>query len=313
MTPVKWEESTMKENLQDTRHGHLYARLASPRGRLILSMFIFGTIGLVRRYIPLSSAVIALARGVVGTAVLLLVHLAMRKRFNWEAIRRNAFVLVLSGALIGINWILLFEAYRYTSVAVATICYYMAPVFVILASPLLFGERITLKKGICQFASVIGVVLVSGVIGSDVGSLTGVLYGLAAAALYAIIIILNKRMKHIAGEERTIFQMGSCAAAMLVYVLVTEDPGAVTVTAGTGVLLLVAGIVHTGLAYALYFGSIADVPAQSAAILSYIDPVVAVILSAVILREQMTVMTALGAVLVLGGALLSEMSGRQEG
>ena len=282
--------------------------------KLTLSMVIFGTIGVFRRYIPLPSSLVAMTRGLIGMLFLLLVMVLRKRGMNRAAVRRKLGLLCLSGAAIGVNWILLFEAYNYTSVATATLCYYLAPMFVILASPLVVGERLTAKKLICVLAALLGMVFVSGVLETGGGSsdLKGVLLGLGAAVLYASVVLMNKQLGDVPAYDRTIVQLGSSAAVLLPYVLLTEDMGALTFTPGTIGLLLVVGIVHTGIAYALYFGSLMQLKAQTAAILSYIDPVVAVLLSALVLREHMSLLSGLGAVLVLGAAVVSELPSRRK-
>ena len=282
--------------------------------KLTLSMVIFGTIGVFRRYIPLPSSLVAMTRGLTGMLFLLLVMVLRKRGMNRTAVRRKLGLLCLSGAAIGVNWILLFEAYNYTSVATATLCYYLAPMFVILASPLVVGERLTAKKLICVLAALLGMVFVSGVLESGGGSsdLKGVLLGLGAAVLYASVVLMNKQLGDVPAYDRTIVQLGSSAAVLLPYVLLSEELGALTFTPGTIGLLLVVGIVHTGIAYALYFGSLMQLKAQTAAILSYIDPVVAVLLSALVLREHMSLLSGLGAVLVLGAAVVSELPSRRK-
>ena len=282
--------------------------------KLTLSMVIFGTIGIFRRYIPLPSSLVAMTRGLIGMLFLLLVMVLRKRGMNRTAVRRKFAMLCLSGAAIGVNWILLFEAYNYTSVATATLCYYLAPMFVILASPLVVGERLTAKKMICVLAALLGMVFVSGVLEAGGGSsdLKGVLLGLGAAVLYASVVLMNKQLGDVPAYDRTIVQLGSSAAVLLPYVLLTEELGALTFTPGTIGLLLVVGIVHTGIAYALYFGSLMQLKAQTAAILSYIDPVVAVLLSALVLREHMSLLSGLGAVLVLGAAVVSELPSRRK-
>ena len=277
--------------------------------KLTLSMVIFGTIGIFRRYIPLPSSLVAMTRGLTGMLFLLLVMLLRRRSMNRAAVRRKLGMLCLSGAAIGVNWILLFEAYNYTSVATATLCYYLAPMFVILASPLVVGERLTAKKLICVLAALLGMVFVSGVLEAGGGSsdLKGVLLGLGAAVLYASVVLMNKQLGDVPAWDRTIVQLGSSAAVLLPYVLLTEDVGALSFTPGTLALLMVVGVVHTGMAYAMYFGSLMQLKAQTAAILSYIDPVVAVLLSALLLKEHMSLLSGLGAVLVLGAAVISEL------
>ena len=282
--------------------------------KLTLSLVIFGTIGIFRRYRPLPSSLVAMTRGLIGMLFLLLVMVLRKRGMNRTAVRRKFAMLCLSGAAIGVNWILLFEAYNYTSVATATLCYYLAPMFVILASPLVVGERLTAKKLICVLTALLGMVFVSGVLESGGGSsdLKGVLLGLGAAVLYASVVLMNKQLGDVPAYDRTIVQLGSSAAVLLPYVLLTEELGALTFTPGTIGLLLVVGIVHTGIAYALYFGSLMQLKAQTAAILSYIDPVVAVLLSALVLREHMSLLSGLGAVLVLGAAVFSELPSRRK-
>ena len=278
---------------------------------LITAMVIFGTIGIFRRYIPLSSAMLALVRGAVGTAFLLaLVHLK-GSRADGAAIRKNLLPLCASGAFIGFNWILLFEAYRYTSVATATLCYYMAPILVILASPILFRERLTAKKALCVAAAFAGMVLVSGVLDAGFGGISemrGVLLGLGAAVLYATVILMNKFIRGISAYDKTIVQLASAAIVLLPYTLVTEDWSALEFTPLILVMLLIVGVVHTGWAYALYFGSISALKTQTVALFSYIDPIVAILLSALLLREGMSILSGIGAVLVLGSTLVSELT-----
>lgn len=282
-------------------------KLLSDRNQLILSMLIFGTIGVVRRAIPFSASVVALARAVIGLAFLLLTRALRHEPIDREAVRHNLPKLLLLGVLLAVNWISLFEAFTYTSVAAATMCYYMAPVIVILLSPPLFGEPLGLRKGLCALAAVAGMVLVSGVLHSGLHGLRGIALGLIAACFYAAIVILNKTLRDISAGDRTILQFAVAAAVMLPYVLLTEPVADLRPTPTVLLMLLVAGVVHTGLSYTMYFGSIARVPAQTAALLSYLDPVVAVLLSITLLREPMSPDALLGAALVIGAMIASEL------
>lgn len=280
---------------------------------MIFSMLVFGTVGIFVRQVSLPSSVIALVRGVIGTAFLLVFSTLRKTKVDRSAIRANLLLLILSGVCIGFNWILLFEAYRYTTVATATLCYYLAPVFIILCSPLVLKERLTLSRLLCVFGALAGMVLVSGAAGlSSSRELIGVMFGVGAATLYATAVLMNKKMGEISGFDRTLVQLASASAALLPYVLLTEKLGSLTLTK-TGIIpLLVLGVLHTGVCYALYFLSLKDLSAQSSSILSYIDPVFAVILSAVLLKEPMTWQTAVGAVLVLGCMIISELNIRKK-
>ena len=274
---------------------------------LILSMSIFGTIGIFRRYLPLPSGVIAFARGVIGTLFLLLLVAVTKKGISRSSIRKNLWKLLLSGGLIGLNWVLLFEAYRYTSVATATLCYYMAPIFVIAASPFVLRERLSGKQGACVVVALLGMVAVSGVLeGGDVDA-RGILFGLGAAMLYASVVVINKTLGEIAAYDKTIVQLAAASVVILPYMLLAEEIVWSAFTPLVCLVLLLVGVLHTGVAYALYFGSMSGLSARSVALLSYLDPVVAIVLSAFLLGEWPSVITWIGACLVLGSSVVSEL------
>ncbi len=288
---------------------------SSPKLRLIFAMAVFGTIGIFVRQIPLPSSVIALVRGALGSLFLLVIAFARKSPPDKKAIAKNLRYLVPSGIIMGFNWVLLFESYRYTTVAIATLCYYFSPVIILLLSPLVLKEKLTRTKVCCIAAALAGMVLVSNVLQGNGGasSYTGVLLGLGAAVLYALIVLMNKRLQDISSRDSTMTQLGISAVVMLVYTLLTVNFSTLTyppmgwgLVLGFGSLLVVA-IFHTGFCYNLYFGSIAALPAQTSALFSYIDPVVAVLLSAFLLHEPMSFLNAVGAVLILGATLLGEI------
>lgn len=283
---------------------------ARARLALIASMCIFGTIGLLRRYLPVPSGFLAMARGLLGALSLFLFVRLRGKRLSRDAIRANLFRLVLSGALIGFNWILLFEAYRYTTVAVAELCYNMAPVFVLIAAPFLLHERLTPRKLLCVAVALFGMALVSDLAHagfSGASEWRGVGFALSAAALYAAVVLLNKQIHNIGAYDKTIVQIGAAGLVLIPYVLLAEDLSAVRFTPSVVALLLVASLVQTGFAYALYFGSVEALSAHTLSILGYLETVVAIFFSVLLLREPMTGLQALGAALILCAAVAAEL------
>jgi len=272
-------------------------------------MLIFGSIGLFVRNINLSSAQTALARGAIGCCFLTAAALITGNRLSWKAIRSNLPALLLSGAAIGFNWIFLFQAYRYTSIANATLSYYFAPVFVIFLSPLLFKERLSSVKFLCILAALAGMFMIIG-FGAEAGgnNIAGIAYGLLAAVLYAGVIIINKFIKNLGGTETTIIQLAMATLVLLPYILISEEVQIFRLDAKAGLLLLVIGIIHTGIAYLMYFTALRQLDGQTIAILSYIDPISAVIFASVIFSEPMSLQQMLGAVLVLGAGLASEFT-----
>ena len=277
---------------------------------LVSSMLVFGTIGVFRKYIPVSSAFLAFSRGILGGLCILLFIRLKGRKVQEKLPPRILAGLIVSGILMGINWILLFEAYNHTTVAIATLCYYMEPTIVMLLSPLIFRERLTPRKSICAAVAIAGMVLISGVIGDrgvQGSNIRGVLLGLGAACFYSTVVIMNKKMTGIDAYRKTTVQLLSAGAVMVPYLLLTGGFTTDGFTPAAVILLLIVGIVHTGISYVMYFSSLNRLRIQTVAILSYIDPVSALLFSAFLLREPLSPLNILGAVMIIGSAMVSEI------
>lgn len=282
----------------------------SIQAKLMLSaaMVIFGTLGVFTRNIGVTSGELALYRAVLASVLIGFYLVFIKKgRLNLKNAGRELPLLLASGIAMGINWILLFQAYRYTTISAATLSYYFAPVIVTVASPLLFHERLTAKQVICFVMSTLGLVLIIGTGGGEeTAGITGILFGLGAAVFYAAVILLNKFIKNVAGIQRTILQMLAAVVTLLPYVALNSGFN-LNLLDGTGwACLLTVGLFHTGITYCLYFSALKDLTGQEAAILSYIDPLVAVIISVLLLGEPMTLMQLIGGALILGFTLWNE-------
>lgn len=284
-------------------------KLFSPRLMLILSMAIFGTLAPFVRNIPVSSGELALYRAIMAALLIGVFLLITGQKIPFKSIGKELVLLLISGMAMGINWILLFEAYKYTTVSVATLSYYFAPVIVTLVCPILFKEKLTGKQIICFVMSTVGLVLITGIGGLSGGKdMIGILFGLGAAAFYASVILLNKFIKKVEGIHRTFLQFVSAIVVLLPYVLISGGVTIMSLSAVGWVNLLIVGIVHTGVTYCMYFSSLRELPGQKAAILSYIDPLVAVLISVTVLGESMTLPQVIGGALILGFTLWNEIA-----
>ncbi len=274
---------------------------------LILAMLIFGSIGLFVKRIPLPSAQIALARGVIGSFFLLMAILIWKLKMNWQNVRRNLPFLLGSGMIFGFNWMFLFKSYQYTTIANATLSYYCAPIFVMFLSPVMLKERLTLPKVFCTLAAMAGMfcIVKTGNQG-EVSHFLGIAYGLTAAGLYAGVILMNKFLKDLKPLESTFWQLAITSIAMLPYVLLSGHLKYAALDVSGCVLLMIVGIVHTGVAFILFFSAIQKLEGQAVAIFSYIDPVSAIAMSTLLLHEEINRFQVLGAVLIIGAAFVSD-------
>ena len=276
---------------------------------IIAAMAIWGTIGLFVRAISVSSAELALYRAVIAAILLSGYFFISKTRIDLKKIGKELPLLLLSGMAMGVNWILLFEAYKYTTVSVATLSYYFAPVIVTVVCPILFKEKMGKLQWLCFGMSTLGLALITGLGDLSAGSshLVGIAFGLGAAVLYASVMLLNKCIKGVTGLQRTYLQFLAAMVILLPYVLCTGGFTLSTLDGMGWVNLLIVGCVHTCLAYCLYFPSLKELPGQETAILSYIDPLLACVLSVALLGENMTPVQLLGGASILGFTLLNEL------
>ncbi|MBQ6174204.1 MAG: EamA family transporter [Clostridia bacterium] len=277
------------------------------RMKYILAVVLYGTIGYFLRFVSLPSELVAMCRGLIGGAFILLFQLARGKKPDLRAIRANARWLVISGICLGLNWIFLFAAYMRTTVAIASLCNYMAPLIVVLVAPLVLRERPEVRKLPCVAAALVGIVLVSGVLEGGGGNPGGVALGLAAAASFVCIVLCNRKLRGINAMDRSLVQLLLSAVTILPYVLVNNRGNVITVDTRSVLIVLMLGVVHTGAAYCLYFSGMSSLPVQTVAILGYLEPVVSVICSALLLNETMSPLGWLGAGLVIAAAAVSEL------
>jgi drug/metabolite transporter (DMT)-like permease len=277
----------------------------------IVAMVIFGTIGAIIRFIDLPSSEIALFRGLIGVICMAPFLLRNNRRGLWADLKANGPVLLLTGAALAANWVFLFQAYRNTTIALAAVSYYTAPVIVMLASPLVMKERLSLLKLACIALTFLGMILVVGIGQRAIdgqNNTVGLLYGLLAAICYATLMMSNKFLKNLGGLETTVPQLFLAALFLLPYVLLVGEMNPLFQSDRSMILLLGLGVVHTGIGFFLFFLGIKGLKAQEIALLNYLDPLTSVLISLFIFMERMTIFQIAGAILMCAGTLIGSIS-----
>ena len=272
----------------------------------VASMVIFGTNGLIVANISLGSAEIVLMRTFLGSLFLLAIVLVKRS-FSFADLKADLVPATMGGAALGLNWVLLFSAYRSAGVGLSTLTYYCGPIIVLALSPVLFREKLTWNKLLAIAAVAVGMFCITGDIepGSDVQ--TGILFGGGAALLYASLIVANKRVKRLSGLNCAMYELIVAFFVVLIYLLASNVKLPVIPAAEDIVWVLAIGLVNTGLAYYLYFSSLQKLPGQTVALVCYIDPLTALLVSGAFLGEKLLGVQIAGGVLILGGACLGEL------
>ena len=281
--------------------------MAIERIKYITAVIIYGTIGVFLRYITVPEELVAMARGIIGSVFILLYLRIQKQSVSPDAIRQNRVTLLISGVLLGLNWVFLFAAYVTTTVAIASLCNYMAPLIVVLVAPFVLKEKLNKRKLPFILTAFLGIVLVSGISGSNGANPRGVLYGLLAALCFVGIVLCNRRMTDISPYDRSVIQLALSAVTICPFVIAKVAGSKLTFDTRTVLIILMLGVVHTGFAYCLYFSGMASLPVQTVAVLGYIEPAVSVLCSFFFLREHMGIAGWTGAILILASAVISEL------
>ncbi len=280
--------------------------------KLITSMLIWGTLPIFVTKIPCTSAETVMWRIIFGTAFLLLVFAFAKNKSDKAMYKKWTPKLIFTGFFMGANWVFLFEAYKWVDVSIATLTYYMAPIIVMVASVFLFRESAGKFKIIGTAAAIAGMIIVTGVNVGGMDPMKGILFGLASAVCYASVTLLNKSTKGLSGLEMTIIQLIGAAMAIIPYNFFTHTGPWLDLTSEAGMFAILVGLLHTGVALFLYFSSIQELPAQSVALCSYIDPASALIFAAVLLGDVLSPIQWIGAIMILGGAAVGELFGNKK-
>ena len=290
--------------------------------KLIFISATFGTIGIVTHFIPLGSAAIVFYRALLGGIFIVIMTYLSGKTVNLNAMGKNFFVLVWTGFFMGLNWVFQFEAFRVSTVAIGTVCYNTMPIFLLIIASFMFKERISIKSVVCILIATIGVVLVSNVINTGIHSneVLGCFYGILGAVNYALIVIFNRKLSNIETHDKVIFQFIFSAIIMFIYVVFIQRSGLFfeksisnrDLLVGIFCILLLS-FFHTGFCYVHYFNAVSRLKAETVAILTYIDPVVALFTSYFILKEKTTGIQMIGAGLILVSTLANELIKSKKG
>ena len=287
--------------------------------KYLLSLVLFGSNGIVASLIDLPSNLIVLVRVTLGAALLVaLVALSRKARTSLQLRQhpRQALCLAISGAALGVAWLFLFESYKYIGVSVASLLFYCGPVIVMALSPVIFGTRLTSTKVFGFACVIIGAFLVVGQgLGEGIAPM-GLFLGGMSAVMYAVMVIFSKKVTKISGVESSAIQLCGSFAAVAVYMLASAAAGTLALPSATELshvnlaAVLCIGLVNTGFGCYLYFSSMGSLPVTRVAVCGYLEPLSAVVLSAVLLGEPMTAANVAGAILILGGAIYSELGAR---
>ena len=278
--------------------------------KYIFALLLFGSNGIVASLIHLSSYEIVLLRTLIGSLLLIAIFFIAREKLTFYKYKTQSIFLAVSGIAMGTSWIFLYEAYDEIGVSLASLAYYCGPVIVMILSPFLFGEKLTRIK-VCSFLVVlVGIFLVNGTAFENGVSVWGLACGLLSAIFYSLMVMFNKKANDITGLENSMLQLFVAFLTVAIFVGIKEGYR-MEIDTQSIIPILVLGLLNTGIGCYFYFSSIGKLPVQTVAICGYLEPLSAVLFSVIFLKETMLPIQIIGAVLIIGGAMLGEYRKRQ--
>lgn len=274
--------------------------------KYLSALLLFGLNGIVASNIALSSYEIVFLRTLIGSILLIILFLAGKGKFHIVTYRKDTVYIVLSGIAMGTSWMFLYEAYQQIGVSMASLLYYCGPVIVMILSPLIFREKLTASKIIGFLFVLIGIYFVNGNAATEGGSIWGIICGAMSAVMYFFMVTLNKQTKNITGMENSVLQL--MVSFLTVAVFVGFKQGfVINIPSDDWHWILILGILNTGIGCYLYFSPLAKLPVQTVAVCGYLEPLSAVVFASILLGEKMTIVQIIGAVCIIGGAMIGEL------
>lgn len=274
--------------------------------KYLVSMLLFGMNGVVASHIPLNSYEIVFFRTFIGSLFMLLMFLPGKGRFHVKEHKKDALFIALSGVSMGLSWMFLYEGFQQIGVSVTTLLYYCGPVLVMLLSPVVFRERLTVSTVVGFVVVAVGIVLVNGASAGEGKNAFGIFCGLMSAVGYCLMVTLNKKAEKITGMENTVIQLVVSCFTVSIFLGIKQG-FAMDIPPSAWPWILVLGVVTTGYGCYLYFSSLSALPVQTAAVWGYLEALSAVVFAALFLGEKMTAVQLIGAVCIIGGAMASEL------
>lgn len=272
----------------------------------ISSLLLFGLNGIVASNIALNSYEIVFLRTFLGSVFLVVLFLLGKGKFHIKENKKDALFIIYSGIAMGTSWMFLYEAYQQIGVSLSILIYYCGPVIVMILSPIIFKEKLTASKIIGFLIVLVGLVFVNGNAIGDSSNTWGLFCGAMSAVTYFFMVTLNKQSKRITGIENPVIQLVVSFLTVGVFLGIKQG-FAISIPTNAWIWILILGVINTGVGCYWYFSTLSKLPVQTVAVCSYLEALSAVVFAALLLGEKMTVIQVVGAVCIIGGAMIGEL------
>lgn len=273
-----------------------------------IAVLLFGLTGLFGKFLHIPAQYIVLGR-VFFASLSIGLFLALRR----EDARLHSFgdytIVVAMGVLLAVHWTAFYKSVQVSTVAIALLTFSAYPLFVTFLEPAMFQERLKKIDLLCALAMFAGVLLIVPSFDLDNNLTVGTLWGMFGCVTFAVMSLLNRKLaSRYQGSVIAFYEQG-VASLVLLPMLLFHRP---TMTGTDWGLVILLGVVFTGLAHSLFIGGMKTVRAQTAGIIASLETVYGILFAALLLGEVPSLREVIGGVVILGTALYSTACSSKE-
>lgn len=276
------------------------------RIKLVFVMIIWGSLGVFTRSIPLSALSLSFLRALIALPILFIV-MKMKKANKVKCSLLKPYI--ISGVLLGFGWLTLFYGFKHTSISSAVIIYNMCPVYVIIAAPIVLKETISKIQIAVIFISFLGLFLIIGHNLTEGYGYMGLILSAISGMLYATIVLINRSIKvRVDNQTATFVQIFTAMTVLLPFVLFEGNIFTVVRLDALAVIYtILLGILHTGMAYTMFFSIYEHMKSVEIVSFSFLEPLFGILFSVIFVGERLTLLQTFGGILILGSTYIGEI------
>ena len=260
-----------------------------------VAVLLFGLAGLFGKWLPLSPLLIVLGRVFFASVVLALILFFSRQGLSIEP-RRIYLVLLFLGFILSVHWVSFFQSIQVSSVAIGLLSYSTFPVFTTFLEPLFFKERLIKLNVLFSLLCLFGVFLIIPSFHINNSTFRGVLWGLLAGFTFAVLTIINRKLTQSLSPMRIAFYQDFFATVFLLPFLFILSP---SLSSRDVLLLIILGTVCTAVSHTLFIKGMRSIKAQTASIISSLEPVYGIVFAFFFLNEIPSLRTIAGGCIIL--------------
>lgn len=277
-----------------------------------LAVLLFGGSSLFVKMIPMSALLITLGRALFSAVSLyLFIHY---RQYSLRLNRtRDYFFNILAGVFLASHWFFFIMSIQVSTVYIGTITFATYPLFVVFMEPYIFKEKFQMKNLISVFLICIGIAFLIPAFEINNATTLGIIYGLISSFSFAILSIINRRLATMYDSVVITLYEQTVVTIIMTLIISLLNPTLGKGTPFQFIALAIYGMIFTALAHSLYIHGLKSIKAQTASIISVLEPVYSIFLAIIFLKERLAYQEIIGTSAIFLAVMISTIQFPKKG